>query len=253
MDVFANFFQLRKPEGKRRYSVISTKVSPHTLKQIVVPETCLLLKLLVALGGIVGLLLIGVEAHAQVNPNATQETRNVLNYIRSLEGTGKILSGQMEAGNNMTAQMDKIKTKTGKFPAIVGFDIMWDGDDTIAPAIDSWHNRRQLNPCWHPGHQYVDINGSNVYLDVVSRDYTHLEVVFDVHKTRNPYKPVAITENNVIPNPDELKNRNINFVWFLTWFGEWLAENTDSELNSVYNHPLTITADEMPNLKAVVQ
>lgn len=57
-----------------------------------------------------------------VNPNASDEVVNVLNYFKSICGKG-ILSGQHD-GSISGSQFDDIKKITGKYPAVLGFDFL---------------------------------------------------------------------------------------------------------------------------------
>jgi hypothetical protein len=67
-----------------------------------------------------------------VNPNATQQARNLLCYLHSINGKS-VLSGQQETSWQwgLTApnvDVDWIKTQTGKYPAVLGGDYLYPGD-----------------------------------------------------------------------------------------------------------------------------
>jgi len=85
------------------------------------------------------------------DPNATPETRALMKYLTSVYGK-YVISGQQEIygnGNdgNYELEFDYIYEKTGKYPAIRGFDFMnynplygWE-DGTTARIIDWVKNR----------------------------------------------------------------------------------------------------------------
>ncbi|MDD5688594.1 MAG: glycosyl hydrolase [Elusimicrobia bacterium] len=97
---------------------------------------------------------------------------------------------------------------------------------------------------FYPGDQYVDIAGYDLYgLDANDPPsmYDYLLGKYNTLKSITS-KPSTLSENDVIPDPAQLDQRNINFVWFLTWQGTFLSTNSNARLNYVYNHPYVITA-----------
>lgn len=100
---------------------------------------------------------------------------------------------------------------------------------------------------WYPGDRYVDITGSDTYesfstIDLWTNHYNQ-------HKSIAGSKPVALTETDKMPDPDQLKARNNKMIWFLPWFGQYVDVNSADTKRRVYNHEYVITADEMPDLK----
>lgn len=94
----------------------------------------------------------------------------------------------------------------------------------------------------------VDILGTDVYGRSQNNErwklcYDHLRIVAGD-------KPVALTENALIPLPDDMRQGDWMFSWFLTWTGKWREENDTGRLEHIYHHPLVLTADEMPRLRA---
>lgn len=92
--------------------------------------------------------------------SATAETQSLMKYLKSVYGS-HIISGQQEiygGGNdgNSELEFDYIKEKTGKLPAIRGFDFMnynplygWE-DGTTERAIE-WAKEQNgiVTACWH--------------------------------------------------------------------------------------------------------
>lgn len=96
-----------------------------------------------------------------VNPNATQETKALMSYLVDVYGK-HILSGQQELCGSHNyeaseAEFTYIKDKTGKMPAVRGFDFMnyrgngllW--DDLCAERVIDWYKVKGGIPtvCWH--------------------------------------------------------------------------------------------------------
>ncbi len=96
-----------------------------------------------------------------VNPNATQETKALMSYLVDVYGK-HILSGQQELCGSHNyeaseAEFTYIKDKTGKLPAVRGFDFMnyrgngllW--DDLCAERVIDWYKDKGGIPtvCWH--------------------------------------------------------------------------------------------------------
>ena len=95
-----------------------------------------------------------------VDPKATKEARALMSYLKSVYGS-HIISGQQEIyggghDDNSELEFDYIKEKTGKLPAIRGFDFMnynplygWD-DGTSERAI-AWAKDRNgiVTASWH--------------------------------------------------------------------------------------------------------
>jgi mannan endo-1,4-beta-mannosidase len=96
-----------------------------------------------------------------VNPNATKEAKSLLSYLVDVYGK-HILSGQQELCGSHNyegseAEFTYIKEKTGKMPAVRGFDFMnfrgngllW--DDLCAERVIDWYKNKNGIPtvCWH--------------------------------------------------------------------------------------------------------
>ncbi|HOP93861.1 MAG TPA: glycosyl hydrolase [Acetivibrio thermocellus] len=96
-----------------------------------------------------------------VNPNATKEAKALMSYLVDIYGK-HILSGQQEICGSHNypgseAEFTYIQEKTGKLPAIRGFDfmnyrgngLMW--DDQCAERVIEWYKEKGGIPtvCWH--------------------------------------------------------------------------------------------------------
>ncbi len=94
---------------------------------------------------------------APVNPNATTETKALMDYLN--ESYGKvILAGQYAEGID-APEIQAIYDQTGKYPAVMGFDFLYTGKtakenvdfevNTTQLAIDWWNKGGIVTFCWH--------------------------------------------------------------------------------------------------------
>jgi hypothetical protein len=95
---------------------------------------------------------------------------------------------------------------------------------------------------WYPGDAYVHVVGTDVYDGTWSSYYNYLAGL-------TPGTPVALTENDIIPDPAVMQANNTLWSWFLSWHSTYVQMNSNAHLSYVYNHALVLTADELPNLK----
>jgi mannan endo-1,4-beta-mannosidase len=60
-----------------------------------------------------------------------------------------------------------------------------------------------------------------------------------------------MSENGPLPDPDLMKRDGAWWSWFITWSGyiEDESKTTDEVKKRVFNSPLVITLDELPDLK----
>jgi hypothetical protein len=97
--------------------------------------------------------IILTEINHLTNANATREAKRLYNYIRDIYGKS-ILSGQQESTWNGTPddEMNYIKEKTDKLPAIRGLDyIDNDFEGVTRRSIDWWEKGGIVSICWHWG------------------------------------------------------------------------------------------------------
>lgn len=112
------------------------------------------------------------------NPNASEETRRLYNFLTDVYGKYTI-SGQYTSNNSSFFAMDsrelkEINKNTGKYPAILGLDLIesspsrvanGSGGGAVVPqqAIDWWQNEGGIvSMCWHwnAPEPYLNYNGA---------------------------------------------------------------------------------------------
>ena len=108
---------------------------------------------------------------------------------------------------------------------------------------------------WYPGDEYVDMIGEDIYPP--ERDYSSQKQRFvNASGYTEEQKIIALTENGVIPDPDQLIEDNIPWAWFCTWRGTFVINSNGSYneqyteknmLIKTYNHEYVITKDELPS------
>lgn len=98
---------------------------------------------------------------------------------------------------------------------------------------------------WYPGDEYVDITGLDSYSKAVPvTSYKRL------NEQLGGKKPFAFHECGTMPLPEDLKENDMKFVWFLNWHTDRLTkDNSVERINEVYNSDYVITIDELPNFK----
>ena len=111
------------------------------------------------------------------------------------------------------------------------------------------------SPDWYPGDQYVDIIGEDIYADnhAYGAQNSKFIELLDYSSTN---KIIALTENGVLFDIDNVISTNARWAWFNTWSGDFVQRNgkysevyTEAEiLNKTYNSEYVITLDELPDL-----
>lgn len=89
-----------------------------------------------------------------VNPNASKEAKDLLNYIQNLNG--KILAGQHSFNKEPERFYNDAKTLSGKYPAVWGTDFYWNnaedpGDRIVQAAIKKHEEGAIVTIMWHVG------------------------------------------------------------------------------------------------------
>ena len=107
-----------------------------------------------------------------VNSNATKETKSLMSYL--VDQYGKhIISGQQEICGGSEDEVNYVKEKTGKMPALRGFDFFayrgngFGWDDKCLERVIDWYKNKGGIPivCWHwlsPGNIGTK-SGASVY------------------------------------------------------------------------------------------
>lgn len=114
---------------------------------------------------------------------------------------------------------------------------------------------------WYPGDDLVDIIGEDIYPP--ERQYlSHVDRFRQALGYTNANKIIALTENGPLPDPDLMLADGALWAWNCTWYGSFVCRRDEdgravlSEqyterdmLRKVYAHPLTVTRDELPDLR----
>lgn len=117
------------------------------------------------------------------------------------------------------------------------------------------------DPAWYPGDDVVDIVSHDVYDNTDNKTYgSQLPTYQQALNTPKKRKPVALSENSYIPDPDKIAADKAWWLWFMVWNdGDgpagvtspnnfWTGEyyNTNAHKQKVYSHPNVITLDRLP-------
>lgn len=110
------------------------------------------------------------------------------------------------------------------------------------------------NPDWYPGDAYVDIIGEDLYLDkhVYSASAAKFSEILDYSGGK---KIIALTENGVVFDIDNVIAAGTKWAWFNTWNKDFITKNgvfsdeyTEAHiLKKTYQSDFVITLDELPD------
>lgn len=112
------------------------------------------------------------------------------------------------------------------------------------------------NAAWYPGDEYVDIIGEDIY--AAAHSYGPQTAKFtEVLDYTDTNKIIALSENGVVPDIDQMVLTNARWAWFSTWCGDFVQKNgkyseayTEAELlRKVYDSEYVITRDELPKFE----
>lgn len=104
---------------------------------------------------------------------------------------------------------------------------------------------------WYPGDNYVDIvaydkyEGSPYTWSTSAATSVFLTLVNYTKDT----KMVAMTENDVIPDIQNIVNEGAWWLYFCPWYGDFITStrfNDPTLLKTIYNSPYVLTLDELP-------
>ncbi|MCF8225491.1 MAG: hypothetical protein K9J30_06405 [Bacteroidales bacterium] len=99
---------------------------------------------------------------------------------------------------------------------------------------------------WYPGDSLVDIAGCDTYeggTSAQTRMYNQLEQIVD-----DDGMPLAYHECGVPPNPQLCVEGDAMWSWWMQWHTGHLTDTDKSYLKFIYDHPLVITRDELPDI-----
>jgi mannan endo-1,4-beta-mannosidase len=114
---------------------------------------------------------------------------------------------------------------------------------------------------WYPGDDVVDVVGWDVYDEKDNKTYGAQAAVYrKAQAIPGMAKPVALSENSYIPDPDKMAREKARWLWFMTWNDGragagvsapdnfWSGDyyNTARHKRAVFNHPDVITLDKLP-------
>jgi len=103
-----------------------------------------------------------------------------------------------------------------------------------------------VNGGWYPGDEYVDIIGSDTYVNHTNSLVQQYNKTAQVAK-----KPVCLHENGPIPDPEKMKADGAKWLWFMTWHTSFIDSNqfnTTDYIKRIYNSDYMLTLDELPDI-----
>lgn len=110
------------------------------------------------------------------------------------------------------------------------------------------------NKDWYPGDEYVDIIGEDLYLDkhVYSASAAKFSEILEYSGGK---KMIALTENGVVFDIDNVITAGTKWAWFNTWNKDFITKNgvfsdeyTEAHiLKKTYQSEYVITLDELPD------
>jgi hypothetical protein len=118
--------------GGRGPVAVPANATPEQLRQIIDQQNQTITRLQAPAQPPAAARAVAPQPCVPVNPNATQEAKDLLKRICDVSGKG-ILTGQHDFPNNRNADQEAIHEATGKYPAIWGSDFGFtDGEDKDA-------------------------------------------------------------------------------------------------------------------------
>ena len=131
--------------------------------------------------------------------------------------------------------------------------------------LTNYHNIHNLIWVWngqipdyYPGDEYVDVIGFDIYAS--KGDTSPQTEIWEMMRgVTEENKIIALTENGVVPDPEQLYSTTTRWAWFATWNGEFAVNMTElgvsdytpeEKLVKFYNSERVLTLDELPDLKS---
>ncbi|MGN1370424.1 MAG: glycosyl hydrolase [Aristaeellaceae bacterium] len=108
---------------------------------------------------------------------------------------------------------------------------------------------------WYPGDAYVDIIGEDIYAEKHAYGAQNSKFI-EALGYAGGNKMIALTENGVLFDIDQVVASNARWAWFNTWCGDFVQQGgkyseayTEADiLRKTYNSEYVITLDELPKL-----
>lgn len=177
---------------------------------------------------------IGNTQTLPVNPNASAEAKQLLNYIYNLDD--QILAGQHSYNEESDKFYEEANRISGKYPAVWGTDFYWNGQDDpgeriVKAAINKHNEGAIVTLMWHVGRPMdnAPYPWSTSVQDEVSQD----EWKELVTPGTSLYKKWLAQVDNVAEHLKKLRDAHIpilwrpyhemNGVWF--WWGDKKGED----------------------------
>ncbi|MDT3426377.1 mannan endo-1,4-beta-mannosidase [Paenibacillus forsythiae] len=107
-----------------------------------------------------------------------------------------------------------------------------------ANANNQWSDEARR---YYVGHNRADVIGMDIYNNDYRQDY-YLDL-----RDIGEGKPIAITENGQLPNMANLRTRQPQYSWFLTWGRELTKNNSDAAIQNVFHDPYALSRGEEPS------
>ncbi len=109
-----------------------------------------------------------------------------------------------------------------------------------------------VDAAWYPGDDCVDVVGIDKYYDKGNYDINArgFKELVDFAGDR---KLITMPENGGLPDPGRLVSEGVQWLWFCTWFGEYILDrdwNSEEHIKKVFEHPYVITLDKLPALRS---
>ncbi|GAB3020356.1 hypothetical protein GCM10025298_04850 [Natronobiforma cellulositropha] len=99
---------------------------------------------------------------------------------------------------------------------------------------------------WVPDRSTFDLWGADTY----SADDSYERLYWDTVSVHSNDRPIIKHETGHPPDPDAAANAGAWWSMWINWHTDWLTDVDDWHLESVYNHELTVTLDDVPNIVA---
>ncbi|MFP4016166.1 MAG: glycosyl hydrolase [Halanaerobiales bacterium] len=102
---------------------------------------------------------------------------------------------------------------------------------------------------WYPGDQYVDLAGPDTY----NKGYVPPQMMFTFTEDIVGHEmPIIYHECGPMPDPEKNFEKGMTWAWFMNWHTSWLYDQPVDHLQYVYDHHITLTLDELPDILAPV-
>ncbi|MBQ7861297.1 MAG: mannan endo-1,4-beta-mannosidase A and B [Clostridia bacterium] len=152
------------------------------------------------------------------NGDATQEAREIFDYISNLDGEF-VLSGQQESTwmGSCDYEIDYIFASSGKQPVIKGFDYMNDDFQGVNRRAEEWWNNGGIvTICWHCGSDF-----SGEWKDSMEDEVANWDVMLTEGTAE--YNSMISGMDKAAKALLELKEKNIPVLWrpFHEFDGHW--------------------------------